>query len=547
MCNNVREMTDLKILFLGATHEVTGSCTYLEVGDKKGIVDFGMEQGKDLFVNQEVPTDPSQLDFVLLTHAHIDHSGRLPLLYKNGFRGLVYATAATCSLSDIMLRDCANIQISDAEWKNRKAQRNGEDEVEPLYDLEDVEGLVKLLRPCSYDTLIQVNDCVSIRFTDMGHLLGSSAIEVWLSENGETRKITFSGDVGNVDQPILRDPQFVSSTDYLVMESTYGDRLHTTEKVDYVAELANRIQRVLDRGGNIIIPSFAVGRTQEILYFIREIKERNMVKGHGSFPVYLDSPLAIEATSVFLQCDSQFLDPDMQALIRSGINPIVFPGLELAVSQEDSKAINENKVPKVIISASGMCEGGRVRHHLKHNLWRPESMVLFVGYQTAGTLGRLLVDGIKHVKLFNEDIEVHAEIDSLPGVSGHADKNGLIRWLRGFEEKPKMVFVIHGDPDSADSFTACLNNELGYQAYAPYSGAEYDLLKGEFIRITEGKRIEPEKIKDEKTQKTSSVYLRMIAAAEQLLKTAKTLEGHSNKELAGYADAITRLTEKMEK
>ena len=540
-------MTNLKVLFLGAAHEVTGSCTYLEVGDKKGIVDFGMEQGKDLFINQDLPVDPSQLDFVLLTHAHIDHSGRLPLLYKNGFRGPVYASAATCSLCDIMLRDCANIQISEAEWKNRKAQRNGGEEEEPLYDLEDVAGLVSLMRPCAYDTPVQVNDCVTIRMTDVGHLLGSAAIEVWLTENGETRKITFSGDVGNLDQPILRDPQFVKQTDYLVIESTYGDRQHTAERVDYTKELAARIQRVLDRGGNVIIPSFAVGRTQEILYFLRDIKEQGLVTGHGDFPVYVDSPLAIEATSIFLQCDSQFLDEDMQQLIRSGVNPIVFPGLELAISQEESKAINEDKVPKVIISASGMCDAGRVRHHLKHNLWRPESMVLFVGYQSAGTLGRLLVDGVKHVKLFSEDIEVHAEIDTLPGVSGHADRDGLIRWLGGFEEKPRLVFVNHGDPESADSFTACLNEELGYKAFAPYSGAEYDLLKGEFVRITEGRPVEPEKKSGEKTRKSSSAFLRLLAAAERLLKVARSLEGHANKELAGFADAVTRLADKMEK
>ncbi len=537
----------MKVLFLGAAHEVTGSCTYLEVGDKKGIVDYGMEQGKDLFINQDLPVDPSQLDFVLLTHAHIDHSGRLPLLYKNGFRGLVYASAATCSLCDIMLRDCANIQISEAEWKNRKAKRNGGEEEEPLYDLEDVAGLMGLMRPCAYDTPVQINDCVTIRMTDVGHLLGSSAIEVWLTEDGETRKITFSGDVGNLAQPILRDPQFVKQTDYLVIESTYGDRQHTAERADYTTEFAERIQKVLDRGGNMIIPSFAVGRTQEILYFLREIKEKGLVRGHGDFPVYVDSPLAIEATSIFLQCDSQFLDEDMQSLIRSGINPIVFPGLELAVSQEESKAINEDKVPKVIISASGMCDAGRVRHHLKHNLWRPESMVLFVGYQSAGTLGRLLVDGVKHVKLFSEDIEVCAEIDTLPGVSGHADKDGLIRWLRGFEEKPRQVFVNHGDPDSADSFVSCLNEELGYNAFAPYSGTEYDLLRGEFVRITEGRPVEPEKKSGGRSRKSSSAFNRLLEAAQRLLEVARGMEGHPNKELAGFADAITRLADKMEK
>ena len=535
----------MKVTFLGAAHEVTGSCTYIEVGDKKGLVDCGMEQGKDLFVNEPLPVSPETLDFVLLTHAHIDHSGMLPLLYKQGFRGPIYASAATCSLCDIMLRDCANIQMSEAEWKSRKNQRAGDDAVEPLYDMDDALGAISLLRPCGYGVPIQVNDCVSIRLTDVGHLLGSAAIEIWLHEEGETHKITFSGDVGNAGQPILRDPQPVEETEYLVLESTYGDRLHSEERVDYVKELAQRIQTVLDRGGNVIIPSFAVGRTQEMLYFIREIKEKALVTGHGEFPVYVDSPLAVEATSVFLQCDTQFVDNEMRRLIRSGVNPLVFPGLKLSVSQEESRDINEDKEPKVILSASGMCDAGRVRHHLKHNLWRKESMVLFVGYQAVGTLGRALVDGAKHVKLFNEDIEVNAQIDQLPGISGHADKNGLLRWLGGFAEKPKLIFINHGDPEAADSFTACLNDELGYRAFAPCSGTCFDLRLGQFTRITEAKPIE--KKTGGKQRTTSAVYLRLLAACEHLLKVAKSIEGRANKELARYADAIEKLAEKMEK
>lgn len=534
----------MKIAFLGAAHEVTGSMTYIEVGDKKGIVDCGMEQGKDLFVNEELPIPAGELDFVLLTHAHIDHSGRLPLLYKNGYRGPVYASAATCSLCEIMLRDCANIQMSDAEWRNNKAKRSGAEFVEPLYDMEDAEGILRQMRPCPYNEQIQVNDCVTIRLTDVGHLLGSAAVELWLHENGEMRKITFSGDIGNKDQPILRDPQHVKDTEYLVMESTYGDRYHDAVRTDYVTELAARIQKVLDRGGNLIIPSFAVGRTQEMLYFIREIKERGLVKGHGDFPVYVDSPLAVEATRVFLQCDTQFVDDEMRAVIRSGVNPLVFPGLKLTVSTDESKGINEDKTPKVILSASGMCDAGRVRHHLKHNLWRRESMVLFVGYQAVGTPGRMLVDGAKKIKLLGEEIMVNAEIDVLPGVSGHADKGGLIDWLKGFENKPRLVFVNHGDPDAADSFAKCLNEELGYKAYAPYSGTSFDLMSGEFVRVTEGKPI----VKTAgRGRAVSPVFMRLVAAAEKLLKVCRTLEGRANKELARYADQIEKLIEKMEK
>ena len=534
----------MKITFLGAAHEVTGSCTYLEVGDKRGIVDCGMEQGQNLFENEPIPVAPGELDFVLLTHAHIDHSGLLPLLWKQGFRGSVYTSAATVQLCDIMLRDSANIQMQEAEWKSRKAERAGGEPVEPLYDLEDVEGIMSRMIPCAYDAVTQVNDCVSIRLTDVGHLLGSAAIEVWLTEGGETRKLCFSGDIGNLDQPILRDPQYVKDAQYLVIESTYGDRIHSHERVDYVMELAQRIQETLDRGGNVVIPSFAVGRTQEMLYFLREIKERGLVTGHGDFPVYVDSPLAVEATGIFLQCDTQFLDEDMQNLIRSGVNPICFPGLELTVTQAESQAINEDRTPKVILSASGMCDAGRIRHHLKHNLWRDECRVLFVGYQAAGTLGRILIDGAKSVKLFNEEISVNAQIDVLPGVSGHADKLGLISWLRGFEKKPELVFVNHGDPEAADSFTKCLNEELGYRAFAPYSGTCFDLLRGEFDYVAEPRPIEK---KSAPTGKAARIFAELLAAAERLLAICRKLEGRPNKELQRYTKEIEKLSDAMEK
>jgi len=541
----------LKITFLGADHEVTGSMTLIEVGDKKGIVDCGMEQGKDIFENQQLPVAPGTLDFVLLTHAHIDHSGNLPLLYKNGFRGSVYATGATCSLCDIMLRDCANIQMQEAEWKSRKAMRNGGAEVPPLYDMNDVAGIVEKLVPCDYGTEIQVNDCVTIRFTDVGHLLGSACIEVWLTEGDEKRKITFSGDIGNINQPILKDPNHIPDTEYLMIESTYGDRDHDARRPDYVADMAAIIQKTLDRGGNVVIPAFAVGRTQEMLYFIREIKEKKLVTGHGDFPVYVDSPLAIEATQIFLQCDMEFVDEDMQKLIRSGVNPIVFPGLKVAVSKEESMAINEDKEPKVIISASGMCDAGRIRHHLKHNLWRKENTIMFVGYQAAGTLGRMLNDGIQKVKLFNEDIDVAAEISALPGVSGHADKTGLISWLQAIPEKPKMVFVNHGDPDSCESFTKCITDEYGYKAFAPYSGTRFDLVTGQFDIVTEGKPLE----KKSPTQETpgeekhyvNPVFDALVSAGERLLRAIRALSGSPNRELRSFTDDVDRLAEKLER
>ncbi len=534
----------MKITFLGAAHEVTGSCTYIEVGDKRGLVDYGMEQGKNLFENEPIPVAPGELDFVLLTHAHIDHAGLLPLLWKQGFRGYVYTSAATVQLCGIMLRDSANIQMQEADWKSRKAQRSGEPMVEPLYKLEDVDGLMTHMIPCAYNKIVQVNDCVSIRLTDVGHLLGSAAIEVWLHEAGEERKICFSGDVGNLDQPILRDPEHVHDAQYLVIESTYGDRVHSHEKVDFVPALAERIQETLDRGGNVVIPSFAVGRTQEMLYFIREIKEKGLVTGHGDFPVYVDSPLAVEATGIFLQCDTQFLDDDMQELIRAGVNPIFFPGLELAVSQTESMAINEDHTPKVIISTSGMCDAGRIRHHLKHNLWRPECRILFVGYQAEGTLGRLLIDGLKEVKLFNEEITVAAQIDVLPGVSGHADKLGLLDWLKGFETKPELVFVNHGDPGAADSFVDCLKNELGYNAFAPYSGTRFDLLRGEFEVIARPRPIEGRR---EPSIKAARLFQALVAAAQRLLRVCKAMEGRPNRDLKRFTEEIEKLSNAMEK
>ena len=535
----------MKITFIGAAHEVTGSMTLLEVGDKKGLIDCGMEQGKDLFKNAELPVTAGEIDFVLLTHAHIDHSGNLPLLYKQGFRGNVFATEATCNLCDIMLQDCAHIQMQEAEWKTRKEMRKGNAAVEPIYDMEDVQGLLGTMIPCRYHEMIEVNDCVSIRFTDVGHLLGSACIEVWLTEDGQERKITFSGDLGNSNQPILRDPQTVEETEYLMMETTYGDRNHERVHTDYVSALAEIIQTTMDRGGNVVIPSFAIGRTQEMLYFIREIKNRGLVRGHDSFPVYVDSPLAVEATGIFLQCDLDFVDDEMAAIVRRGENPLVFPGLHTSVSTDESKAINADTEPKVIISASGMCDAGRIRHHLKHNLWRPECTVLFVGYQAEGTLGRILIDGIKkQVKLFDEDIEVRAEVRVLPGVSGHADQQGLLNWLLSIAEKPKMVFLNHGDPESCEAFRDKIQ-ELGYEAFAPYSGTSFDLIRGEFDVVTEGIAIEKTEPEASKPRE-NPVFAALVQAGERLMAVIRDLKGSPNKELRAFERQVTKLAERLE-
>ncbi len=536
----------MKITFIGATHDVTGSCTLLEAGGHRVLIDCGMRQGTTTYENVPLPVAERDIECVLLTHAHVDHSGNLPLLYKNGFRGKVYATEATRNLCEIMLRDCANIQMSDAEYKNRKARRAGEPEIPPLFDLNDAEGVLRLFRGCDYERPIQINEALTVRFTDIGHLLGSACIEVWLHEGDTARKMVFSGDVGNTDQPIICDPGRVAEADYVMLESTYGDRLHG-ERHEYISTLAGFIQRTLDRGGNVIIPSFAVGRTQEILYFIREIKNAGLVRGHDGFPVYVDSPLANEATSVFMQCDTQYLDEETRAVMASGENPLVFPGLRLTTSTDESKALNTDAEPKVIISASGMCDAGRVRHHLKYNLWRPECMVLFVGYQAAGTLGRSIYDGAKTVKLFGDDVAVNAEIEYLPGVSGHADKEGLINWIRGFETKPRKVFVNHGDEGACEELARCLREEYGLDAFAPYSGTEYDLGAGEFVRLTEGVRVRKEKPATPARKRADDAYKRLLDAVNRLAATARECEGMATKELARLTNMVISLTEKMKR
>lgn len=532
----------MRIQFIGATHEVTGSCTLLEVGGRYYMVDCGMEQGMDVFQNIPLPVNPGQVEAVFLTHAHIDHSGMLPKLVKDGFSGPIYATEATCNLCDIMLRDSAHIQESEAQWRNRKAERAGAPIQEPTYGLNDALAAIHLLRPCEYGEIIRAAEGIDLRFTDAGHLLGSASIELWLAEGNEQRKIVFSGDVGNTNQPLLRDPQPIAEADYLVIESTYGDRLHEKVQGDVVAELAGYIQKALDRGGNLVIPSFAVGRTQELLYAIREIKQKGMVTGHGNFPVYVDSPLAVEATGIFLQCAHNNFDDATRAILAQGINPIWFDGLELSVTSEDSKAINENRFPKVILSASGMCEAGRIRHHLKHNLWRRESIILFVGYQAEGSLGKKLQQGVQTVKLFGEDIAVQAEIASLHGTSGHADKEGLLRWISGFTTKPRQVFVNHGDDGSCMAFRDTLK-ELGYNADAPYSGTEYDLLSGKLTAYTEGVRID-RAAAFKGSQRANQIYGELLAAAEALLALVKTCRGRANKENAKLTAQIRSLIEK---
>lgn len=534
----------MQLQFIGADHEVTGSCHYLQVGSKHILVDCGMEQGGDTYENESLPVPASKIDYVFLTHAHIDHSGMLPKLYHDGFRGTIVATQATALLADIMLRDSAHIQTSEAEYKNKRIKNNGGgEEVEPIYTMEDAMMVVKLISPYSYDRVYQLCEGVKFRLTDIGHLLGSSSIELWLTEGGVSKKIVFSGDIGNKNQPLLRDPQYTEEADYVVMESTYGDRLHEIDDSDPVQELADIISDTLTQGGNLVIPSFAVGRTQVLLYYIRQIKQNDMVPEFPDFPVYVDSPLAVSATEIFMESEQECFDEEAMDLVRQGINPISFKNLRLTITAEESKAINTDEEPKVIISASGMCDAGRVRHHLMYNLGRSESTILFVGYQAEGSPGRKLLDGAAEIRLFGEDVPVNARIATIRSMSGHADKKGLLDWINAFTAKPKQVFVVHGDDKVTEIFADCLKEEYGYNAMAPFSGTRYDLANGKFIEITKGIPVEHAET-GSKGKVVSDSYTRLKMTSREVSDFIDKCQGLPNKDLDKFSRDLLALIEK---
>lgn len=540
----------MKLTFLGADREVTGSCTQLEAAGHRFLIDCGMEQGRDVYENADLPYAPGTYEALLLTHAHIDHSGRIPYLYKNGYRGPIYTTDATRDLCAIMLEDSAHIQEQEAEWKNRKAMRSGAAMIEPDYTVEDAQKVMQQFVPCPYDAWQPLFDGpmgkIEMRFTDVGHLLGSASISLRVTEPGKKAEvIVFSGDIGNTHQPLIKDPANPGHADYLIMESTYGDRSHGP-KPDYLGELTDVLQTTFDKGGNVVIPSFAVGRTQELLYFIREIKKEGLVTGHGNFPVYIDSPLAIEATRIFKDTDPDCFDEDTRALLAQGIDPIQFPGLQVSVTSDESRMINADRVPKVIISASGMCEAGRIRHHLKHNLWRPECTILFVGYQAVGTLGRTLIDGAVNVKLFGETIDVQAEICQLTGLSGHADREGLLAWVNAFSPKPKRVFIIHGEDEVENIFAQTLT-EQGFTACAPYNGEQWAIGAEGAVCLQEGSRVRLEHKPSEGASRAATVFQRLVSAGKRLLRVIEHNEGGANKDLAKFADQINALCDKWDR
>ena len=473
----------MKITFLGATKIVTGSNFLVEAAGKKFLVDCGLYQGKAELEEQnyrEFDYNPAEIDFMLLTHAHIDHSGRIPKLYNDGFKGPIYAHKATCDLCQIMLPDSGHIQEMEAEWKNKKRIRKGQPTRGPLYTAEDALKCMEIFVPVKYDEIIQVSENIYVRFNDAGHMLGSSTIEIWAKENGKETKAVFSGDLGNNDIPLLSEPTMIDNCDYLVMESTYGSRLHVRN--DQKAELFLKIvSETIDNGGTVVIPSFAVGRTQEILYEINKIKEnrhdeeflreyRTLMK----VPVYVDSPLAISATQVFKENMDLFEDEVKEEMER-GNNPLEFPGLKFTQTADESKALNESDEPSIIISASGMCDVGRIKHHLKHNIWNPKSTILFVGYQAPGTLGYEIVNGAKKVTIFGEEFAVNARIEYIEGYSGHADQEWLMNFVYSFYNKPKHIFLVHGEEESQEVLRNKILENTGIGVTIPEYGETYQL------------------------------------------------------------------------
>ena len=531
----------MKLSFFGADQCVTGSCHCLEVNGKKILVDCGLQQGRDEISNEEFPFNPAAIDYVLVTHAHIDHSGRIPMLIKLGFHGQILTTRLTADLMRVMLLDSAHIQEQDAEWKNRKGERAGRAPVEPIYTIEDAQRVAEFLTTCEYNQTVELCEGVQVTFTDAGHLLGSASISMKLSENGVEKSIIFSGDIGNVDQPIIRDPVHLHGADYVVMESTYGDRNHT-EVWSYTDDLAKIIDETIAKGGNVVIPSFAVGRTQELLYFIREIKDQRLVKSNSDFPVYIDSPLARQATQIFTGDLHGYLDEAALELVADGTHMFNFTNLHMTQTVDESRALNEDHTPKVIISASGMCDAGRIRHHLKHNLWRPESTVVFVGYQGEGTLGRLLLNGAEVVKMFGEEITVRAKIVNYTGLSSHADRDHLLSWIADIKEpKPQHVFVVHGDREVAPFFAKSIE-DMGFTAHAPQYTEEYDLaacaqIAAGYLPERKSKAVEGVKI--------SQAYERLVAVGQMVLEAIKRAKGRDNKSLASFAADLKTALEKF--
>ena len=529
----------MKITFYGAARTVTGSCHMVEAAGKKFLIDCGLFQGNltDQMLNYEdFPFNIQDVDFVILTHAHIDHSGRIPKLYKAGFTGTVYATSATVDLCSIMLPDSGHIQEKEIEWVNKKRRRAGKKENDPMYTAQDGIDSLKLFHGIEYEDQVVINENLSFRLVDAGHMLGSAIVEIFVKEDGKTKKIVFSGDLGNLNMPIINDPTYIDGADTLVMESTYGDRLHS--KMDTDSEkLIDIILETYRRGGNLIIPSFAVGRTQEILYEINKYAANEKISEElYKIPVYVDSPLAVSATKVFEE-NPEYYDEDALKYLLNGDNPLEFKNLHFVQTSDESRALNEDLTPKIIISASGMCEVGRIKHHLKHNLYRPECTVLFVGYQAEGTLGRKILNGEKLVKIFGEEIAVNADIKYLDAFSGHADKDGLIGWIDKMENKPKNIFLVHGEYQAQQALRSTINEKFKINPVIPSYEESY---------TDEGEFIKSENVKYESTRFDILETLSMLKDGVDKMSNTVKAELKGNNENLDMEDIMKKLNKVKE-
>ena len=545
----------MNITFLGAAKTVTGSNFLVEAAGKKFLVDCGMYQGKaalEMENSEEFLYDVSEIDFMLLTHAHIDHSGRIPKLYNEGYRGPIYAHRATVDLCAIMLPDSGHIQETEVEWKNRKRLRAGLEPLPPLYTAEEAAKCLEIFKPVEYDQIIDVADNIQVRYNDAGHMLGSSIIEIWVTENGKTEKIVFTGDIGNNDIPLLDSPTMIEDADYLVMESTYGSRLHMRND-DKANIFLNVVSETLDHGGRVVIPSFDVGRTQEILYEIDKIKDSH--KDDEEFqrkyqqlmktPVFVDSPLAISATEVFKK-NTDLFEEEVQEKLRHGDHPLEFPGLQFTRTADESKALNETYYPSIIISASGMCDIGRIKHHLKHNLWNPSSTILFVGYQAPGTLGRTIVDGADKVKIFGEEISVNARVEYIEGYSGHADQEWLLNFVYSFIKKPRHIFLVHGEEESEEVLKGLIERNTQIPVTIPSFGEKYEVADIPKLeeRVEYSKKLEDQYLRLQILEKLDKIK-DDINTMSQNVKNEKLMKESSDEEIEKLNDKVKKLEEQI--
>lgn len=515
----------MKIQFCGASTGVTGSCHLITTEKHKILLDCGQFQGgkaQEALNYEEFPFDPAEVDYMILSHPHIDHCGRIPLLVKRGFKGSIYCTDACADLLEIMLKDSGYIHEKEAQWQNKKNERNGRAFVEPLYTFNDAMDSLKFVKPVLYNQLIELNEEMKLCFNDAGHILGSAITELWITEGDNVSKIVFSGDLGVMNRPILRNPTIIKKADYVIMETTYGNRTHPENAMD-VKKLMDIIRETAARGGTTVIPAFAVGRTQELIYELNRVidSDSEYRKDFEDLNVYIDSPMATSATEVFKR-NAQVFDDETKEYITRGDNPLEFKNLKFTRSSQESMWLNTNKEPKVIISASGMCEAGRIRHHLKHNLWDARNSIVFVGYQAEGSLGRMIVDGAKEVTLFGEKISVKAKIHNLQGFSGHADKNGLMAWLKGFQKEPKHIFLVHGEADAKEEFAASVRDELGYEPIVVRANSEFVLEKDEIVNMEQAMA---DAIDEETLANTRNNIADIHRRLEDILYNAKLMVG----------------------